>query len=468
MHTSSNPDIYNTTFLFPMHQNASPSVVGKQIQQFESTLNVLRDQMMNGMCERQTNFMQTPIFRTSHHERMAEVERSHDKLRNQAWITHIQLCDRTEEAIEQLERTRKMLVNAKRVRNTLQNQLSRVSEVRNNHYVKSQISEHYINTARELTNQVRWLFKEIHICISEVRTNIHSKLMFLTNNAAMCKIENEEALKMAIYEFSLEDRRKRDGIDVSVLVEKHIDDRHQNDHRYQVTMFDSNSHNIKHLAIVKLKNFSPKTHCDEISVMKFHSLQKEFMESTFDFSAFDDASSDDNDDDFEEHDDYNDDRWIADAEVEGDDVDEPEEETEQEEQLRDVVVDYDTTPTTPKASSSHNSHNSHRICSNKKHKHIQKHVQFKKDKQNANSSQYHDFAHTFQNTNHTTGTLKQEDSQSKQYQDHASKQMCKELTKLERSSKTGGRHGKCGKNVFERWNKDGATTKMMSQMISRD
>lgn len=460
MHTSSNTDIYNTTFLFPMHQNASPSVVGKQIQQFESTLNVLHDQMMNGMCERQTNFMHTPIFRTIHHERMAEIERSHDKLRNQARITHIQLCDRTEEAIEQLERTRKMLVNAKRVRNTLQNQLSRVSEVRNNHYVKSQISEHYINTARELTNQVRWLFKEIHICISEVRTNIHSKLMFLTNNAAMCKIENEEALKMALYEFSLENLHNKVGAQVLVHVEKHISG-------YQVTIFDSNNFCIKNQSVVKLKNFSPEKHCDKNALIKFQSLQREFIESTFDFSAFDDASFDD---DFEEHDDYNDDRWIADAEVEGDDVVESEEETQQEEQLHDVVVDYDTTPTTPKASSSHNSHNSHNshhIRGIKKHTHNQKRVQFKKDKQNANSSQYHDFAHTFQNTNHTTGTLKQEDSQSKQYQDHA-KQMCKELTKLKRSSKTGGRHGRSGKNVFERWNKDGATTKMMSQMISCD
>ena len=475
--TMHNQDSYNNTtkFLFPVNQNASPSVVGNQIQKFENTLNVLRDQMMNGMCEKQTNFSHTPICRTTHHERMAEMERSHNELRSHARTGHQHLCFRAEEAIKQLERARKMLVNAKRVRNTQQNQLS--GELR---CIKSntgaifppsssmwfvptiifQIKQNYTNAARELTRQMKWLVEEIQRFFFDIQADIHSKLMFLVNNAAMCEMENEEALKMALYEFSLEDRRKRDGNDVSVLVEKH------NVGLYQVTIFESNSYNIKHQTIVKLKNFSPKTHCDEISVIKFHSLQKELMESAFDFGAFDDASSDDDDD--EQRDDYNDDRWIADVDEE-EDVVQPQEE----EQIHDVVVDYEhdaAATATPKASSSHK-HNDHHHHHHHHHHHIgcvknqlQKRVQFKETKQ-TNSPQYIDFARTFQNTNQTTGTLKQEERQSKQDQDLASKQMCKEFAKLERSSKTGGRHGISGKNVLERWNKEAATIKAMAKMI---
>lgn len=464
--------------LFPMNQIVSPALVKDRICDFENTLNAFRSQMMNGLSEQKTNFIHTPICRTTHHERMAEMERSHNELRSHARTGHEYLCFRAEEAIKQLERARKMLVNAKRVRNTQQNQLSGELRCRcipsnaGDNFAPSssmwfvpdmifQIKQNYTNAARELTRQMKWLVEEIQRFFVDIQADIHSKLMSLVNNAAMCEIENEEALKMALYEFSIEDRRKRNGIDVSVLVEKHNDD------GYQVTKFESNSYNIKHQTIVKLKNFSPKTHCDEISVIKFHSLQKELMESAFDFGAFDDASSDD--DDFEPRDDYNDDRWIADAaDEEDDDVVQPQED----EQNHDVVVDYEhdaAATATPKASSSHK-HNDHHHHHHHHHigcvkNQLQKRVQFKETKQKTKSQQYITFAHTFQNTNQTTGTLKQDERQSNQDQDRASKKMCKEFTKLARSSKTGARYGRCGKNVFERWNKENATIKAMAKMV---
>lgn len=469
--------------VFPNNQNASAKGSKSVLQDFQLVLQELNSQMANGLQSGQTQFVHTDICRDVHESRMSNLESLHHRMRGSAKDRHDELVSETETAIQQFEQTRKALINAKRIRNTMINRLQQQrrhlqilstipddvkntagESLYNGHpiHVRSvdsaakdmiqQLKENYTHSARLLTSQHKWNYSVINYLLTQLQDNIDFQLTTLTQNAAKCREEDAQALKMALYEFSVELLHRKSGMVGTVHVEKHP--------KGYLLTFCSIYGDIMHESIIK--NFSVETHITEESRSEFEIAQEMIKNGMF--YRYGEAN---NDDDDECHDNtwlLNDrESWIRtpptqeeDEEEDRDCYDEHDDQAVHNQITASSAVEDDdiTTGHTPKAKNSGN-HGPAR----------EKHQQHNMRKQKSKNTGFKPFQ-LCENTNHTTGSLFEEDCISKvthdAFKQHVSKQICKEVSKRARSGVK--RSGSSDKQVCHRLNKMQSSKKTMMQM----
>lgn len=485
--TSNNVDFSSMmNEIFPENQNASASG-SKQIQKdFQDVLRQLDVQMKIGLQTAQTQFTHTYNCRNDHEARMSIAQILHQEMRDSARTRHQELIADAETAIEHFAAARKAIINAKRVRNTLRNQLKRVTryirqmpasqfgitatfDVENFAFKNSMIdwaieeairqtNENYKHIARTLTTQQKWNYTVIEYLLTQIQENNDTQLTKLTQNAAKCREEDAEALQMALYEFSVELNYRKCGNLSSVHVEKHPKG-------YMLTMCSIYGC-ITHQSVIK--HFSIETHTTEESRREFEIAQNMMKNGMF--YRYGEAN---NDDDDEQHDNTGliisslDESWMMTPPTPLD---------EQQEQHREVWnfdndnVDYDhdddhddhdddiATGHTPKAAkniSHHNIGESRHFSATPAAAPASAATKRKTKKKPA--AAFKPF-HLFENTNRTTGLLSAHEPQ-----DALKKSIRKDVMK-HGGGGNNKRGGSANKEVFERWNKKRATGKIMSQM----
>ena len=315
-----------------------------------------------------------------------------------------------------------------------------------------QLKENYTHSARLLTSQHKWNYSVINYLLTQLQDNIDFQLTTLTQNAAKCREEDAEALKMALYEFSVELLHRKSGMVGTVHVEKHP--------KGYLLTFCSIYGDIMHESIIK--NFSVETHITDESRSEFEIAQEMIKHGMF--YRYGEAN---NDDDDECHDNtwlLNDrESWIRtpptqeeDEEEDRDCYDEHDDQAVHNQITASSAVEDDdiTTGHTPKAKNSGN-HGPAR----------EKHQPHNMRKQKSKNTGFKPFQ-LCENTNHTTGSLFEEDCISKvthdAFKQHVSKQICKEVSKRARSGVK--RSGSSDKQVCHRLNKMQSSKKTMMQM----
>jgi hypothetical protein len=481
--TSTNVDFESRmNDVFPNNQNASAKGSKSVLQDFQLVLQELNSQMANGLQAGQTQFVHTYNCRESHESRMSILESLHHRMRGSAKDRHDELVSETETAIQQFEQTRKALINAKRIRNTMINRLRKQrrhlrilstipddikntagESLYNGHPIHvrladsaakdmiQQLKENYTHSARLLTSQHKWNYSVINYLLIQLQDNIDFQLTTLTQNAAKCREEDAEALKMALYEFSVEILHRDSGMVGTVHVEKHP--------KGYLLTFCSIYGDIMHESIIK--NFSVETHITDESRSEFEIAQEMIKHGMF--YRYGEANNDDDDD--ERHDNtwlLNDrESWIRtppiqEGEEDRDCYDEDDDQAVHNQIMASSAVEDDdiTTGHTPKAKITGN-HGQAR----------EKHSPHNMRKHKSKKTGFKPFQ-LCENTNHTTGSLAAEDCVSKlthdAFKQHVSKQICKEVSKRARSGVK--RSGSCDKEVCQRWNKKHASKKTLSQI----
>lgn len=483
--TSTNVDFESRmNDVFPSNQNASAKGSKSVLQDFQHVLQELNSQMANGLQAEQTQFVHTYNCRESHESRMSILESLHHRMRGSAKDRHDELVSETETAIQQFEQTRKALINAKRIRNTMINRLRQQrrhlrilstipddikntagESLYNGHPIHvrlvdsaakdmiQQLKEDYTHSARLLTSQHKWNYSVVNYLLTQLQDNLDFQLTTLTQNATKCRQEDAQALQMALYEFSVEIMYRKSGMFGSVHVEKHPKG-------YLLTICSIYGDIVRESII---KKFSVETHTTEEARAEFEIAQEMFKNGMF--YRYGEANNDDDDD---QHDNTwllsDRESWIRtpptqEGEEDRDCYDEDDDKAVQNQidanMASSALEDDDIiTGHTPKAKISGN-HGQAR----------EKHSTHNTRKPKSKKTGFKPFQ-LCENTNHTTGSLAADDCVSNvthdAFKQHVSKQICKEASKRGRSGTK--RSGSCDKHVCERWNKTHASKKTMSQM----
>jgi len=459
--------------VFQNNQHASASGSRSILGDFYAVFEQLHNQMVAGLEAPQTQFTHTKNCRSGHEAHVSDLEDSHNEMRKLAHLLHSDLISQTYLALQQFEQTRKALINAKRIRNTMINRLrQQLRHLRNLSTIPDelkntcgegeavyagqsslitlsdlaikdmiqQLKENYTHSARHLTAQQKWNCAVIQYLFTQLQDNIDTQLTTLTQNAASCKQADAEALEMALYEFSVELISVSNGLSGSVHVEKHPKG-------YLLTRCSIYG-SLEEQRV--MRHFTVNSHTTEETRAEFAVAQEMARHGMVYRHG---GLNHDNDD--ESHDntwllesaasgEYEDDSWIQNLPAKEDD---------------ELAIHHDESDLgdeTPKAS--------HKTSSGGGQTR-DKHVHFSSKKKSKAKKQPFKPFQLCENTNHTTGSLDPEECVSKlthdAFKQHVSKQITKEVLKHARSGTK--RSGSCDKNVCERWNKTHAAKKTMSQ-----
>jgi hypothetical protein len=478
---------FNTKFetVFQNNQNASASGSKSILGDFYAAFEQLHNQMVAGLEAPQTQFTHTKNCRSGHEAHVSDLEDSHNEKRKLAHLLHSDLISETYLALQQFEQTRKALINAKRIRNTMINRLRQQlrhlrilstipDELKNTcgegeavyagqsslmTLAKSsikdmikQLKENYTHSARHLTAQQKWNCAVIQYLLTQLQDNIDTQLTTLTQNAATCKQDDAEALEMALYEFSVEFISESHGQPGSVHVEKHPNG-------YLLTRCSIYG-SIQDQRVIK--HFAVNSHTTEETRAEF-AIAQEMARHGMVYRHG--GLNHDNDD--ESHDntwllesaasgEYEDDSWIQNLPAREDDelvIDQQQHDDDGAEINRDEFALGDETPKASHKTSSGSGQTR------------DKHVHFSSKKKSKAKKQPFKPFQLCENTNHTTGSLDPEECVSRRTHDafkqHVSKQITKEVSNRARSGIK--RSGSCDKNVCQRWNKTHAAKKTMLQ-----
>ena len=501
---------------FPKTQNASSQTVNRLCDSLTLISSRLNAEFQLGLENAENHFNPNPICRSGPNQELSNLITDHHSLCAKIRNDHAEKFKQLQDAIALLEKTRKVLVNAKRVRNTQNNQMRALlrhlrndvttretirrllgenasdnkfkpraspKQIRAVEQMIDQVKQNYRNVSKILTQQIRWNYDVICNLLTQFQTNVESDVTKVNEHVAECRKREQQLISCALHEFSFEHAWRSIG-DYTMKV--------------QVVQFGDHSHwrsieNAETGALIhngSVDDFTPETHCNPEIIAAFNAAQAKAAASFAEIQAnswvssefFDDntehapepASASNDADSAEEV-------WETDLLCEVDAAAYAADElleslaafNEAEfaslcdkcDDEADDVADEDAGDYTPKATLKTSFGGS-------SHKRDGCKVSFAAAAASTTQKPKKSTKNTFEplriheNTNRTTGTLREEERVSKKDYDAQRKHICDESIKTARSSGGGALGGHCTKNEFERWNKKKAAAKMMSRVMS--
>jgi hypothetical protein len=489
---------------FPKSQNASSQTVIRLCDSLTLISSRLNAEFQFGLENSENHFNPKPICRNGPNEELSNLIIDHQCFRTTIKKNHAEKFKQLQDAIALLEKTRKVLVNAKRVRNTQNNQMrALLRHLRNDvttretirrllgenasdnkfkpraspKHIKAveqmidQVKQNYRNVSKLLTQQIRWNYDVICNLLTQFQANVESDVTKINEDVTECLKREQQLISCALHEFSFEHAWRSIG-DYTMKV--------------QVVQFGDHSHwrsieNAETGALIhngSINDFTPETHCNPEIIAAFIAAQAKAAASFAEIQANSWVSSSEFFEDNTEHApnaaaaaDSAEEVWETDLlfEVEGDDaaaaaneILESLSEFNDDEfaSLCDDISKESGDDQTPKATSSHKRHGCKVSFSSSASS-----AAFASQKSKKSKKSTFEPLRINENTNRTTGTLREEECVSKKVCDAQRKKVCDDSIKTARSS-GGALGGRCTKNDFERWNKKKAAAKMMSRMMS--
>ena len=520
--------------VFPKGPNASPLSVSRLLDGITAVSSRIHATFQTGLQNIVTQFKPIPICRESHHIYLSELAIRHLNLRASITIDHHHHFDNLKNSLIHLEKSRRALVNAKRVRNTQNNQLRSLlsymrieasnrnaifyllsggSEVTSKHCASSQQikaidqmieqnKQNYRNAAKNITHQIWWNYDVILKLLTQLQENVETSLKKIKESAADCRQQEQKSLDLALHEFSVEQewRRALDNNDVIVHAIQYINNTHY------IIIEEANTYRT--IERILIKNFKPETHCNPEFFEAFRVAQEEAAVQNIQGTTW--VYSDDADYDYTATAQQPPQSQEFDEEICETDILTMQEEQDQyqigdEIQLefarpvsahrRPIIVDEDATLEdilrqsdindlggpeidpencatghTPKASLKSGGGGSHKRDSRDAFACLAAATSNTKSKKSKKSTKTFEPLRIVENTNHTTGTLREEECVSKKDYDAQCQTHLRRNNQNCSSSKSsnGAFGGRCTKNEFERWNKKKAASKMMSWMFTAE
>jgi hypothetical protein len=477
--------------VFPKGQNASSTVITRLVNTLTWITPHINVDFQNDLRNIENHFDPKPICRNRPNQTLSKLITKHQSLCTTFKAAHQKMYIELQDGIAHLEKTRRALVNAKRVRNTQTNQMRAIlrhlrnvptrreailcllngenvsdkfkpraspEQIRMLEQMIDQVKQNYRNASTLLTQQIRWNYNAILRLLTQFQEHSESAVAKVKEHVAECRKREQQLISCALHEFSFEHVWRSRGDDLNV----------------QVVQFDEDSHwryienSTTGEITSSIVNFTPETHCNPEIIAAFHAAQAEAAAALAAIQANSWVASE-----------FFDDGEYTPAYNEADFV----EVWETDLPFDDAADAADAADAgagagdcTPKATLKTNCGGSH-----------------KRDSSSSSSSSRNAFASiaassnpkpkkskkstkkTFEplrineNTNRTTGTLRDDECISKKDYDAQRKHICDESIKTARSNKSSGAlGGRCTKNEFERWNKKKAAAKMMSRVMSAE
>lgn len=506
--------------VFPMGQNASSTVVSQVVVRVTLITSHINVELQNGLKNIENQFNPTPICRPRQNEELSQLSNEHQAFCATFKTAHqkmyIELC----EAILLLDKTRRTLVNAKRVRNTQTNQMRAIlrhlrndstkreailcllngenvsdkfkpraspEQIRKLQQMIDQVKQNYRNASILLTQQIRWNYNVILGLLTQFQEHSESSVAKIKQHVAECRKREKQLISCALRDFWME-YAWRSWMSLTFDLNARVFHPSNEDSHWCSTENAATGERMSNGSIV---NFTPEIHCNPEIIAAFHAAQAEAAAAFAEIQAnswvasefFDDGEYTTtttpayNDAEFVEEvwetdlpcevdaAAYDDNELIEslaafnEAEFESlcdkrDDDDDVAEEADEDA----GAGDY-----TPKAILKTSCGSSHKRDGCK--------VSFTSiapasttQKPKKSTKKTFEPLRINENTNRTTGTLRDDECISKKDYDAQRKHICDESIKTARSS--GALGGRCTKNDFERWNKKKAAAKMMSRMMS--
>ena len=488
---------------FPNLQNASSQTVIRLCDSLTLISSRLNADFQIEFENTENHFNPKPICRNGPNEELSNLIIEHQCFRTTIKQKHAEKFNQLQDAIALLEKTRKVLVNAKRVRNTQNNQMrALLRHLRNDATTREtirrllgenasdnkfkpraspkqikaveqmidQVKQNYRNVSKLLTQQIRWNYDVICNLLTQFQANVESDVTKINEDIAECLKREQQLISCALHEFSFEHAWKSIG-DYTMKV--------------QVVQFGDHSHwrsieNAETGALIhngSIDDFTPETHCNPEIIAAFIAAQAKAAASFAEIQANSWVSSS------SEFFDYNaapaadsaEEVWETDLLCEGEvdaaaaaaaaanEILESLSEFNDDEfaSLCDISKESGDDQTPKATSSSHKRHG----CKVSFSSSASSAAAFASQKSKKSKKSTFEPLRITENTNRTTGTLREEECVSKKVCDAQRKKICDESIKSARSS-GGALGGRCTKNDFERWNKKKAAAKMMSRMMS--
>ena len=487
---------------FPKTQNASSQTVIRLCDSLTLISSRLNAEFQIGLGNVENHFNPNPICRNGPNEELSNLITDHQCFRTTIKKNHAEKFKQLQDAIALLEKTRKVLVNAKRVRNTQNNQMRALlrhlrndattretirrllgenasdnkfkpraspKQIRAVEQMIDQVKQNYRNVSKVLTQQIRWNYDVICNLLTQFQANVESDVTKINEDVAECLKREQQLISCALHEFSFEHAWRSIG-DYTMKV--------------QVVQFGDHSHwcsieNAETGALIhngSINDFTPETHCNPEIIAAFIAAQAKAAASFAEIRANSWVSSEFFDDNAAPNAaaaaaDSAEEVWETDLLCEVDDaaaaaneILESLSEFNDDEfaSLCDISKESGDDQT-PKATSSHKRHGCKVSFSSSASS-----AAFASQKSKKSKKYTFEPLRINENTNRTTCTLREEECVSKKVCDSQRKHICDESIKTARSSKSSGGAlgGRCTKNDFERWNKKKAAAKMMSRMMS--
>lgn len=457
-----------TNAVFPYEQNVSSSAVIQIRQLVQRLLDNLDSDFYDyftryGDIVPSTSVERVVIPRETHNAVVDQLFEKHERLRKLAAEHHEIDMNAVLDLSNQLERHRKMNVNAKRVRNTQRNQirsqmrgllkLEMELSMKGNHhsvpFMKTiheqtkflqtmfhHIKQNYTCTANTISRQIRVTYGQIRQQLCILQKNDENDIGRLIENARIYNTEAHLAMTMALREFAAEKEWNHPGwYRMDARVEKN-----GSDVVLTIRARGSTCVEFQERLDMSTSKISLETRNEFYASQKPAERTepvKEWWQTTPTSTAVDEEFN------------PSPTQYSSWPEVVAVDEEEPATtrapQEKDEEDIGDADIDF-TTGFTPKASSSSSSKRSNFATTSS----------ITKPKKAKKTKKYEPFQ-IRENTNHTTGSLQNDDDiQSKKKND---------LSKMHES---GNRNGRSAKDVFERWNKKRSHAKVMSRMCSSE
>ena len=461
--------------VFPMGQNASSTVITRLVNTLTWITPHINVDFQNDLRNIENHFDPKPICRNRPNQTLSKLITKHQSLCTTFKVAHQKMYIELQDGIAHLEKTRRALVNAKRVRNTQTNQMRAIlrhlrnvpsrreailcllngenvsdkfkpraspEQIRMLEQMIDQVKQNYRNASTLLTQQIRWNYNTILRLLTQFQEHSESAVAKVKEHVAECRKREQQLISCALHEFSFEHVWRSRGDDLNV----------------QVVQFDEDSHwryienSTTGEITSSIVNFTPETHCNPEIIAAFHAAQAEAAAAlaAIQANSWVEHTPAYNEADFEEE--WETDLPYADAADAAD-------------------AGAGAGDCTPKASLKTNCSSSHKRDSSSSRNafsSIASSTPKPKSKKSKKSKKFEPLRIN-ENTNRTTGTLRDDECISKKDYDAQRKHICDESIKTARSNKSSGAlGGRCTKNEFERWNKKKAAAKMMSRVMSAE
>lgn len=466
--------------VFPKGQNASSTVITRLVNTLTWITPHINVDFQNDLRNIENHFDPKPICRNRPNQTLSKLITKHQSLCTTFKAAHQKMYIELQDGIAHLEKTRRALVNAKRVRNTQTNQMRALlrhlrnvptrreailcllngenvsdkfkpraspEQIRMLEQMIDQVKQNYRNASTLLTQQIRWNYNAILRLLTQFQEHSESAVAKVKEHVAECRKREQQLISCALHEFSFEHVWRSRGDDLNV----------------QVVQFDEDSHwryienSTTGEITSSIVNFTPETHCNPEIIAAFHAAQAEAAAALAEIQAnsWVEHTPAYNEADFVEvwetdlpFDDAADAADAADAGAGAGDC-------------------------TPKATLKTNCSSSHKRDSSSSRNAFSSiassNPKPKSKKSKKSTKKTFEPLRINENTNRTTGTLRDDECISKKDYDAQRKHICDESIKTARSNKSSGAlGGRCTKNDVERWTKKKAAAKMMSRVMSAE
>jgi hypothetical protein len=239
--------VVDTLRVFPYNQNASSATVTR-IRQHISVLFTNLDVDFYNLFARwsETSVERVVIPRETHNAAVEQLFKQHEKLREDAHSRHQTDLNAVYEMFNLIEIHRKMLVNAKRIRNTQHNQIRHqlrmlfnlslkltlagvpnslcdpiATQIKHLRSMLSHIKQNYTCTSHTLSEQIRCAFSHLRRRLCTLQANDETDIGRLVESAKNYADDAHLAMMMALREFAAEKEWNNHGWDkIAACVEK--------------------------------------------------------------------------------------------------------------------------------------------------------------------------------------------------------------------------------------------------------